>query len=248
MARRHEAVEWLRKGCSPSQIAANMGVTVATVMGYLYNQVGEGRIRRSDIVFSIDQNTRDMVEEAISQVNTTYWYDIFCKIKQSGKSVNRDDLMIYLDLRDARVALGDMYEIIRDIEVALHSALRNVLIAEYGATDWWREGIPPNIRAECAASLEMDSVPAEQPYCYTNLMHLKEILDKQWRLFSRILPQRVASDKKKLLSDLTKLNQIRNNVMHPVRGVSPTDKDFAFVRELRDYLELEGWLDSTVSH
>jgi hypothetical protein len=31
--------------------------------------------------------------------------------------------------------------------------------------------------------------------------------------------------------------------MHPVRGITPTDKDFAFVREFRDYLELERWLE-----
>ncbi|RLI51982.1 MAG: hypothetical protein DRP09_18675 [Candidatus Thorarchaeota archaeon] len=243
MARKHEAVEWLEKGHSPSEIAELMEVTVSTVMGYLYNQVGEGRIRRSDIVFSIDQDTRNVIERVVVHLDTTYWYDIYREIEKMGKPVNRSDLEVYLKLRDARVALGDMYEIIRDIEVTLHNAIRNVLTCEYGSVDWWRQGISENIRAECAAALEKDSTPAEEPYCYTNFIHLKAILDKQWRLFSAILPKRLASDKKQLLSDLTKLNQVRNNVMHPVRGVVPTDKDFAFVRDFRDYLELDKWLE-----
>jgi len=243
MARKHEAVGWLKQGDPPSKIAEQMGVTVSTVMGYLYNQVGEGRIRRSDIVFSIDQNTRDTIEHLISEIGTTYWFDIYRAIEGSGRKVNRDDLQIYLDLRDARVALGDMYEIIRDIEVTLHSAIKNILVSEYGPNDWWRKGIQENIRADCAASLERDPEPASEPYCYTNFIHLKEILDKQWKIFSKVLPRKLSSDKKKLLSGLVKLNQIRNAVMHPVRDITPTDKDFAFVREFRDYLELERWLE-----
>jgi hypothetical protein len=242
MARKHEAVEWLQKGYSPSRIAEHMGVTVSTVMGYLYNQVGEGRIRRSDIVFSIGQNIRDTIERIIADTGTTYWFDIYRAIEKSGGSIDRDDLKVYLKLRDARVALGDMYEIIRDIEVTLHSVIKSALICKYGPDEWWRIGIPVDIRAECAASLERDSNPAIEPYCYTNFIHLKEILNKQWKLFSKALPKKQSSDKKKLLSGLVKLNQIRNSVMHPVRGTVLTDKDFAFMREFRDYLELESWL------
>jgi hypothetical protein len=243
MARKHEAVEWVKKGYPPSKIAEQMGVTVSTVMSYLYNQVGEGRIRRSDILFSIDQNTRDTIEHLISEIGTSYWFDIYRAIERSGRQIDRDDLQIYLALRDARIALGDMYEIIRDIEVTLHSAIKNILVSEYGPDDWWRKGIPENIRAECAASLEKDHEPSNEPYCYTNFIHLKEILDKQWRVFSKALPKELSSDKKELLSGLAKLNQIRNSVMHPVRGTIPTDKDFAFIREFRDYLKLERWLE-----
>ena len=243
MARKHEAVEWLKKGCSPSKIAEHMDVTVSTVINYLYNQVGEGRIRRSDIVFSVSQNTRDTIEHLISETGTTYWFDIYRAIERSSRQIDREDLQIYLELRDARVALGDMYEIIRDIEVTLHSSIKNILVSEYGPNDWWRKGIPKNIRAECAASLEKDPEPAGEPYCYTDFIHLKEILDKQWRVFSRALPKKLSSDKKKLLSGLAKLNEVRNSVMHPVRGMIPTDKDFALVREFRHYLELEGWPD-----
>jgi len=241
MARKHEAVEWLKKGYSPSKIAEQMGVTVSTVMGYLYNEVGEGKIRRSDILFSIDENIRDTIEHLISETGTTYWGDIYRAINRSDKQIDQDDSRIYLTLRDARLVFGDMYEIIRDIEISLYNAIKDILLLEYGPNDWWRKGIPENIRAECAAFRERDLEPANEPYCYANFIHLKEILDKQWKVFTKTLPKKLLSEKKKLLSGLTKLNQIRNSVMHPVRGTVLTNKDFAFVRKFRDYLELEQW-------
>lgn len=243
MARRHEAVEWLKKGYPPSKIAENMDVTVATVMNYLYNQVGEGKIRRSDLVFSIDQDTRDTIEQVISQLGITDWFEIHRAIKRTGKPLNPDDLRIYIELRDARVAFGDMYEIIREVEVKLHDTIKNTLISEYGPHDWWRKGIPENIRAECAAALEKDSDPASEPYCYTNFIHLKEIFDKKWSIFSKVLPENLISNKKKLMSDLGTLNQIRNYVMHPVKGTIITDKEFSFTREFKDYLDLDQWLE-----
>ncbi len=66
MTRRQEAAEWVKKGYSPSQIAKKMGIHVSTVTGYLYNQISEGRIGRSDVVFSLDQNTRRMIEDTVS--------------------------------------------------------------------------------------------------------------------------------------------------------------------------------------
>jgi hypothetical protein len=41
-----------------------MQVSIGTVMGYLYNQVGEGTIRHSDILFAIDSEIRAAVETA----------------------------------------------------------------------------------------------------------------------------------------------------------------------------------------
>ncbi len=159
-------------------------------------------------------------------------------IQKDGGHVDLDDLKIYLEMRDT---LGDLYEKIRNIEVTLHTRIKNILISEYGATDWWRKGVPEEIRAECAASLEKDQEPSDEPYRYTTFIHLKQILEKHWNVISKVLPRNVSSDRKKLLSGLAKLNQIRNFVMHPVRGKKPTDEDFAFVREFVDYLQLDKW-------
>jgi len=239
MAKKHEAVQRLKRGYRPTKIAKEMGVTLSTVMNYLYCQVGEGRIRRSDIVFSIDQDTRDRIETLIQERGTTSSWELRRELEGAGVKVERGDLEVYLSLRDARVALGDMYEFIREIEVTLHRAVKKVLVSEYGALDWWRQGVPEQVRVECASSLERDPEPAQDSYCYTNFIHLKCILDKQWRVFSKVLPKDVCSDRKKLLSRLDKLNHIRNCVMHPVKGTNPTDRDFAFIREFRDYLRLD---------
>ena len=64
MARKHEAVSVLKRGLSPALIARGMQVSIGTVMGYLYTQVGEGAIRRSDILFAIDSEIRAAVETA----------------------------------------------------------------------------------------------------------------------------------------------------------------------------------------
>jgi hypothetical protein len=228
-----------------------MGVTVETIMGYLFNQVGEGRIRRSDILFSIDEQIREAVESAIEQtgggpdkpLNATHQivpseWRIMKRLRSKGIDVDKDDLRIYLRLRDARVSLGDMYELIRDIELYLHERIKDVLTSGYGPREWWREGIPLKIRKDCQSLREEDREPAEDPYCYTNFIHLKEILEKNWKTLSKILSEELASDKKRLGNDLDTLNGIRNAVMHPVKMKGPTQKDFAFVREFAKKLGL----------
>lgn len=232
MGRRHEAAEWLKQGYPPSKIAKKMGVTVSTIINYLYNQVGEGNIRRSDIVFTINEEIRDAIETIISKYETTYWYKIHRKVERTGKSINKDDLMIYLKLRDARVAFGDMYEFIRDVEINLHDLVKSTLLHEYGEA-WWRKGVPKQIRVDCAISLEEDNEPASEPFSYTTFIHLGEILEKQWNIFKEILPRRLASNRQDTIQRLRKLNHIRNSVMHPIKGIRLTDKDFAFIREFR---------------
>ncbi|MGA3192536.1 MAG: helix-turn-helix domain-containing protein [Candidatus Bathyarchaeia archaeon] len=232
MARRHEAVEWLRKGYSPSEIAKKMNVTVSTVMNYLYNQVGEGNIRRSDIVFAMDEKKRDAIEAIISKYGTSSWHKIYRKIERTGVSMDKDDLIIYLKLRDARVAFGDMYEFIRDIEVNLHDLVKSTLLSEY-SEDWWRKGVPKQIRVECATSREEDPEPASEAYSYTTFMHLGKILENQWGIFRETLPKRLASNRREMVQRLEKLNHIRNSVMHPIKDIQLTDKEFTFVRKLR---------------
>jgi predicted transcriptional regulator len=247
MARKHEAVQLLEKGFSPSMIARQMGITVSSVMGYLFNQVGEGRIRRSDIVFSIDNRLREAVESDISRsiarspnYEPTIWKSdrIKGRLIKKGLVCDEEDLRVYLILRDARIVMGDMYEFIRDIEVFLHDKIRTVLSGEYGPDCWWREGVPESIRKACAVTREEDSEPANDPFVYTTVIHLKDIIDKNWGRFAKIFSGKSTSDKKELMSSLNRLNRIRNTVMHPVKARGLTDNDFAFVRDLARRLGL----------
>jgi hypothetical protein len=234
MARKHEAVDWLNGGNSPSKIAAQMKLNVGTVMGYLYNQVGEGEIRRSDIVFSIDRRTRDGIESLISSLGTVSWYRIY---REAGGKIDPDDLRVYLRLRDARLVLGDMYEFLREVEVNLHALIKKTLVSTYGTDKWWRTGVPKLVRIKCTEVFEDDDEPGPEAYCYTNFIDLGKILEHQWHIFKDVLPKKLYSNRPDLIARLRRLNHIRNAVMHPVRGIRPTEEDFGFVRSFRSDLE-----------
>jgi hypothetical protein len=152
--------------------------------------------------------------------------------ERAGLQANRVDISIYLHYRRARVVLGDRYELLRMVEVRLHSFMKQAFIREFGEEEWWRSGVPDNIRAECAALLEKDPEPADKPYCYTHLISLREMLDKRRTILSKYMPKQLLNQKKDLIERLLKLNRIRNSVMHPVRNAVLTEDDFEFVRDL----------------
>jgi hypothetical protein len=236
-----EIARLLNEGNPPSKVAATLGLTVYSVMKQLWAQVGEGKIRRSDILFSIEPGVRRAIERLIAEQETTSWMPLYRAAKKRKFAISREDLKMYLDLRDSRVALGDMYELIRSIELDLHKFVKNTFMGLYGDADgeWWREGIPEGIRANCAASRERDPEPAEEAYCYTHFIDIVEILDKRWKILSPYLPKPLTADKQALLSDLKRINGIRNSVMHPVRGAALDEDDFEFVHTFRASLQLK---------
>jgi hypothetical protein len=235
MGRPSKAAELLRLGDSPSRIAYRMGVTVSTVLGYLYRQAGEGKIQRSDIILSIERDTRLLIEEAVRAAKGSVRPRKIKKwVRKRNPSVDEDDIQVYLNLRAARVQFGDLYESIRAIETFLHSTIKDALAEEYGER-WWRQ-IPKDVRVDCACALESDDTPADEAFCYTTLIHLKKILDKKWPVLSRKLPAKLTKDKGAFLSRLDRLNPIRNAVMHPAKGISLDDEDFALVRTLQKEL------------
>ena len=146
MARKHDAAKLLLEGNSLSEIAGLMGISVNSVGGYLFSLAGEGRIRRSDILFGIRADWRRTVEATIDRIKTSEAGNIQSALRKEGHTVDREELAIYLTLRDSRVSLGDMYEFIAEIEQILHEKIRAVLIDHYGEECWWREGVPDNIR------------------------------------------------------------------------------------------------------
>lgn len=231
IGRKQQTLQLAREGLSPSAIADRIGAPFAAVMSHLYGLVGEGALRRSDIVFSFDQDTRDAIERAIDDQGTTDLRVLRKALARQDVQMRREDLAVYLTLRDARVALGDMYEMVRDVELALHDRIRTAFVEAFGDEQWWRQGVPATVRAECAALYEHDPDPAPEPFAYTTLIHLREILDKRWDVLAPALPKVFQSNRKKLSADLVTLNRIRNAVMHPVRRAVFTDREFLFVRE-----------------
>ena len=234
--RRIQTTNLLQQGKSPSQIAHELHIPLGVILNQLYRAVGTGQLRRSDILFSIDQLVRHAIEEAISKTGSSEPRRLRPELAKSGMQISREDLEVYLRLRDARVDLGDMYEFVREIELRLHDYIRTALIAEYGENEWWRKGVPLPVREDCAVMNERDGEPVSSLYCYTTLMNLRFILDREWNVLSKNLPGGVRADKQQFLADLSRLNRIRNIVMHPVKGVMFTADDFDFVRRLRRQL------------
>lgn len=243
MGRPQEVAELLGAGYSPNEIAQELDISPSSAKMYLYQAVGHGYIRRSDILFSIDQKTRDITEEYMERFHIKFWFDICNTAEQNGITLNPIEVRIYMELRDERVALGDMYEDIRQIETGLHKSLKKYLIKKFGESkkDWWRKGIPEPVRIELAKSYEDDEDPAGEAYCYTTLLDLDRILSYNWKDLLNELPKKVRADKKAISNKLVKLNRIRNYVMHPVKGIDPAEKDFLFVREFKNFLKLDKW-------
>lgn len=240
MAKPEQAAELLRRGLPPSEIARQVGTSPALVMRYLCLKIGEGELRRSDIAFSLPHDTRAAIEQAIEKTGSTGVALIARELRARGITADRSDIGIYLHYRRARVVLGDMYELVRSLEVRLHNFIKQAFIAEFGEEQWWRGGVPDNIRAECAALLEKDPEPAEEPYRYTHLVNLREILDKKWSILSKYVPKALLNQKKDMLERLLRLNRIRNAVMHPVRNTVISEDDFEFVRDFeRQLAELQ---------
>lgn len=239
MPKQEQAAELLRKGLPPSEIARQVGTTPSAVMRYLTLKIGEGELRRSDIAFSLPRDLRAAIEQAIETTGSTGIGKIARELAARGLAADRSDIGIYIHYRRARVVLGDMYELVRTVEVRLHSFIKQAFVAEFGEDQWWRGGVPDNIRAECAALLEKDPEPADEPYRYTHLINLREILDKRWPVLSKYMPKSLLNQKKEVLERLLRLNRIRNAVMHPVRNTVISEDDFEFVRDFeKDLAEL----------
>ena len=236
MSKRDQACALLREGNSPTQIAGKLGLRTSDVMNFLWTRIGEGGLRRSDIAFSLKRNVRKAIEAVIAETGSQSAARICKELEKRGIHCNRFDVRMYLEYRRAPVVLGDMYELGRSIEVRLHRFIKRVFIAEFGVDDWWRGGVPDNIRAECAALREKDPEPAPEPYNYTHLIALREILDRKWSILSKHLPPETAQNKRDLMDRLVQLNRIRNNVMHPVRGGMLTEEEFEFVYNLEEDL------------
>ena len=239
MLRKDMAADLLRRGLPPSEIAQQMHTSTRAVMQYLCLKIGEGDLRRSDVVFSVPQELRKAIEEILEANPRISASAIARQLHSRGIRANRVDTAVYIAFRRARVVLGDMYELVRNVELRLHSFIKAAFIAEFGEEQWWRGGVPDTIRAECAALMEKDPEPASEPYCYTHLINTREILDKRWAVLSKYMPEALTHKKKELMERLLRLNRIRNTVMHPVRDSHLEEDDFEFVRELdRDLSDL----------
>jgi len=149
--------------------------------------------------------------------------------------------------KDLQKKDSDFWPLWSDIEVRLSKHIRGRLEQNYGKEDdlWWYDGIPENIRLECAARWEEGRGQGER-YGYTYFIDLVAILDKRWRLFEgdfgRVCNEVKAIKRKSdLLNLLEDLNEVRNRHAHAVRAPKPGGelhkKDCEFVQQVKEILD-----------
>ena len=119
MSKKGDSLQYLKQGMSPFDIARQLGVSEGTVIDYLQRHVGEGALRLSDIYFGFTPEER--------RPDAPAW------IRK-----------IVSPFEDAATAFGDMYSDLREIEVSIHAAIRECLVAAHGPEDeqWWRSECP----------------------------------------------------------------------------------------------------------
>src|SRR5215831_13779957 len=90
----------------------------------------------------------------------------------------------------------------------------------------------PSRLEKCQERREEDEEPSGSPLQYTMLIELSQIIEKNWSLFEPLLSKNYHANKKLLTSNLTRLNWIRNAVVHPVKRRRWSESDFQFAAKL----------------
>lgn len=117
--------------------------------------------------------------------------------------------------------------------------------------DWWTEGIPLQVRQECATRSEEEGNKFPKA-AYLDLIDIKKILESNWVLFeSDLAVVGWKGGKRAALSWFDQLNSTRKYVMHPTRRHFVPDlvdsSAVAFLRELWDRVQRLG-IRSNVVH
>ena len=127
----------------------------------------------------------------------------------------------------------EAYTLLATIEMCLHTFIVAKLRNTYGEDEreWWTKRVSDTIRTECGKRRELD--PKRRDSCYyLDLIHFETILDKNWAIFDadfqKVSPE--LANKKLLLSQFSRLNTLRNEVMHPLRRETWDNEEFQWVK------------------
>jgi hypothetical protein len=215
----------------PSEIARRMGISVASVIQYIRTRIGEGALRLSETYFCLPGTKREVLERASENQKVKGSLDVQLL---TNHRLTVDDFRFYKDLRSRSAFAGDLYEHVSETELALHDLVSKTLKQAFGETEsgYWRKGIPEAIRKKCQERREGDEEPCDSPFHYTTLVELSQIIGGNWELFQPQLPKEYRPNRKLLAKDFSRLNGIRNAVMHPVKRRRWSEEDFQFAAKL----------------
>lgn len=230
--KREEALALLNSGLNPAQIAKAQRVSTTTIISYLDQMVGRGLVRRSDIYFTVRAEARNELSALRASMKrqhpTLDGWGAARRAEGAGMSADlAEEMQVVWHYGDVGNFLGDLFEDLTEIEVTLHRRLGECLQQSFGHS-WWN-AVPAGVRDKCEKLCRGD----DEPFQFTTLMHLADIIESQWQCVRGIFASRYGEKRGELLSALRRMNQIRNVVMHPVRRHIPTEDDVLFVRTLK---------------
>ena len=135
------------------------------------------------------------------------------------------------------------YKYVKAIETSLHEFAQRILQVSFGAEEsgWWVQGVPLNIRRECAQRCEEDKL-REEKYKYTDLIDLEAIINKNWKEFEPYFhkDRKSPNSKKEFLIKIVQTNEVRKRVMHTIRSEVSTEEVFfleQFSQEVGNFVQ-----------
>lgn len=113
------------------------------------------------------------------------------------------------------------YDIYSKIETEVMNYITNCLKEEFGKdiSQWWHEGVPEKIRVPAMQRAQNDG-EYYHPEKYVDFIDWKEIISKSFDLLGDVftIDAKPNDSRKKKLTWLVKVNEIRRIVTHPPRG------------------------------
>lgn len=134
-----------------------------------------------------------------------------------AKTIQRAEIvdvdLFEIDIVQEARRMADFYAIYYALENSIRRLISGRLSEKYGA-NWWREKVPPTIRAEVEKKQQEErdtamSIRSEDHLAYTNFGELIVIFDANWNDFDDTL-----RSPKAMRVILSQFNKIRNVVAH----------------------------------
>src|SRR2546425_5432954 len=157
-----DPVQPMQSGLSPSEIAAQLNISVESIIQHIRTRVGEGAIRFSEIYFSLPPAKRELVNEGDEeQARGTWDAD---RLQNGGLTL--EDFEFYRSIRRRSVFAGDLYVHLSESELAMHDFVFGTLKEKFGNEEagYWRKGVPLPIRQRCQSWREEDIYEPRQPF------------------------------------------------------------------------------------
>lgn len=220
-----------------SRLMQVTGLSEDECISAIFSAVGKKEIFLTDLYFRWSVQQRELMQSVTNLESN--------KSELQHLSLSDADLRFFQTLRTEQIFLSDLFTMISTLERTLHRSLYDHLVQIYGdGKDWWRDGIPREVRAEASSRFELDTYPSDftegkpipfDRYCYTNFINLYDIMKykENWNALIKIkfIPKKYREQQKRLGQAFSELNSIRNMVMHPV-------KPYRYRKEMFDKVQI----------